>query len=73
MSDFDYMEKYGDEGYQLDSRELEEEQQRIDTQDIMDNINKCTKRINEILAEKELDKEALTKELRNLKEMVGEI
>lgn len=75
MSDLDYMEKYGDDGYQLDGSELEEEQRRIDEDEELEQIQKCINKINEIIKLNDLhaDKDRLLDELEELKEMTEEL
>ena len=45
MSDSEYMEKYGDDGYWLDGIELEREQQRIANEERLENYKKCIEEI----------------------------
>ena len=71
MNNFEYEEKYGEKV--LSDKQIEEEQQRIDEEEELDYIKKCIKKINTILNDDELDKDALFKELDNLKEMTEEI
>lgn len=75
MSDLDYMEKYGDDGYQLDGSELEEEQRRIDEEEELEQIQKCINKINEIIKLNDLhaDKDRLLDELEELKNMTEEL
>lgn len=71
MSNLEYEEKYGEKV--LSDKQIEEEQQRIDEEEEFDYIKKCIKKINKILNDDELDKDALFKELDNLKEMTEEM
>lgn len=71
MSDFEYEEKYGEKV--LSDKQIEEEQQRIDEEEHLENISKCIKKINEILANKDLDKDTLIEELEVLKELTEEL
>lgn len=68
MSNLEYEEKYGDDGYQLDSRELEEEQFKIDSREILKHINNCVRELNEAET-----KEEFKSKIRDLKEIMEEI
>ena len=71
MSNLEYEDKYGEKV--LSDRQIEEEQRRIDEEEHLEYIDKCIKKINGILNNKELDKEALTEELKVLKELTEEL
>lgn len=71
MSNFEYEEKYGEKV--LSDKQIEEEQQRIDEEEKLEYVDKCIKKINKILSEKELDYDALVEELKVLKELTEEL
>lgn len=71
MSNFEYEEKYGEKV--LSDKQIEEEQQRIDEEEKLEYVDKCIKKINKILSEKELDYDALVEELEVLKELTEEL
>ena len=71
MSDFEYEEKYGEKV--LSDKQIEEEQQRIDEEEKLEYVDKCIKKINKILSDKELDYDALVEELKVLKELTEEL
>lgn len=71
MSDFEYEEKYGEKV--LSDKQIEEEQRRIDEEEKLEYVDKCIKKINKILSDKELDYDALVEELKVLKELTEEL
>lgn len=71
MSNLEYEEKYGEKV--LTDKQIEEEQQRIDEREQIDIVKKQIKIINEILNDEELNKDALIRELKELKDITEEM
>lgn len=66
MNDFDYLEKYGDDGYQLDGIEFEEAQAQIDSEECRDATKKCIEKIRELIEEEEFNKRKVIDEIEDL-------
>lgn len=71
MTNLEYEEKYGEKI--LTDKQIEEEQQRIDEREQIDIVKKQIKIINEILNDEELNKDALIRELKELKDITEEM
>ena len=65
-----YEDKYGERV--LSDEQEEKEREKIEEQEHLENIDKCIKKINEILSNKELDKEVLIEKLEELKDLTEE-